>query len=62
MKNGEWSNATNAKVRFRTLETINRYVFLLSSFFILHSSFYTIPCAIIAFATFMKPAMLAPFT
>lgn len=23
---------------------------------------YTIPCAIIALATFMKPAMLAPFT
>ena len=23
---------------------------------------YTIPCAIIAFATFMKPAILAPFT
>ena len=23
---------------------------------------YTIPCAIMAWATFMKPAMLAPFT
>gem|GEM_PF-5455593 len=23
---------------------------------------YTMPCAIIAFATFMKPATLAPFT
>jgi len=24
--------------------------------------FYTIPCAIMALATFMKPAMFAPFT
>ena len=24
--------------------------------------FYTTPCAIMALATFMKPAMLAPFT
>ncbi len=29
---------------------------------IINQSFYTIPCAIIAFATFMKPAILAPFT
>ena len=33
-----------------------------SSFFILHSSFYTIPCAIMALATFMNPAMFAPLT
>ena len=29
---------------------------------ITNSVYYKIPCAIMALATFMKPAMLAPFT
>jgi hypothetical protein len=31
-------------------------------FFIMYAVYYNTPCAIIAFATFMKPAMFAPFT
>ncbi len=31
-------------------------------YFYLFFNHYTIPCAIMASATFMKPAMLAPFT
>jgi hypothetical protein len=27
-----------------------------------YAELYTMPCAIMAFATFMKPATLAPFT
>ena len=27
-----------------------------------HKDFYTMPCAIIALATFMNPAIFAPFT
>ena len=32
------------------------------SMYVEYTVIYTIPCAIIALATFMKPAMFAPFT
>ena len=45
-------------------DTRGAYIFLLHKKTIAYISFadYTIPCAIIALATFMNPATLAPFT